>query len=268
MAISRIDYVSDAEHRIQPSDFLEAPSSAASDWQTSSPWFDDAGWVLPLGGFLIRTEGRTILIDAGIGPNIDILDHSGQLLTSLGQLGTAADEVTDIILTHLHVDHVGWIAPAGEPVFSHARHYCHRADFDRLGSDTGSSPAMTGVHDAVKAVSDLLNVADGDQTEITSSISLRLFPGHTPGNCIVDVDTAEGPVLLLGDTAHHPVLLVEDGWTDRLDENPAEAARARVRVAEEMERTNAVGLGAHFPGVRGGRITRDASGKRQWRPTA
>ncbi|BBZ11315.1 MBL fold metallo-hydrolase [Mycobacterium branderi] len=81
---------------------------------------------------------------------------------------------------------------------------------------------------------------------------------------MIELDTTEGPVLLLGDTAHHPVLLVEDGWTVRLDEDRMQAARARARVVEEMERTGAVAFGAHFPGGRGGRITRDKYGKRSW----
>ncbi|MFI6309622.1 MBL fold metallo-hydrolase [Nocardia fusca] len=120
--------------------------------------------------------------------------------------------------------------------------------------------------DTIRAVSDLLELAEGERTEIADSVALRLFAGHTPGNCLVEIETGEARVLLLGDTAHHPVLLVEDGWTDRLDEDRAAAARARDRLAQEMERTGAIGLGAHFPGTQGGRIIRDKQGARQWQP--
>ncbi|KUI29290.1 MBL fold metallo-hydrolase [Mycobacterium sp. GA-2829] len=277
MTVDRIDYVDDARIGTVPDVLLQPPPSAPDGWATSPPWFDEAGWVLPMGGFLLREEGRTILVDAGLGPYVpdDIGDqvgvpvrheHSGRLLTSLAELDVALEDVTDVVLTHLHGDHVGWVAPAGTPVFTKARHHCHRADFDWLSAVGDTNPVMAGVETAVRTVSDLLVLADGDRTELTSSIALRLFAGHTPGNCIVDVSTGQGPVLLLGDTAHHPVLLVEEDWFDNLDEDRDEAARARARIAEEIVRRDAVGIGAHFPGGRGGRIVVDSNGERRWMP--
>jgi glyoxylase-like metal-dependent hydrolase (beta-lactamase superfamily II) len=127
-------------------------------------------------------------------------------------------------------------------------------------------PGNGRVQEAITAVSDLLDLAEGDRTDIADSVALRLFAGHTPGNCLVEASTSNGPALLLGDTAHHPALLVEDGWADHSDDDPVEAARSRDRLADELERTGALGLGAHFPGVRGGWITRDTLGKRQWQP--
>ena len=274
MAITSVDYVDDARIGTDPSLLLQPPAPARTEWSTTPPWFDESGWVLPIGGFLVRTEDSTVLIDAGLGPGVDELiaetdlparhEHSGKLLNSLAALGVTPDAVTDVVLTHLHADHVGWIAPHGAPVFPRARHLCHRNDVERLRADTGNHPAWAGVCGHVDAVSDLLVTADAERTEVADGVALRLFAGHTPGSCIVELDTADGPVLLLGDTAHHPVLLVEDGWTDRLDDDPAGAARARAHLVEEMERTGAVGFGAHFPGGRGGRITRHGHGGRAW----
>ncbi|WP_067659544.1 MBL fold metallo-hydrolase [Nocardia harenae] len=278
MTIDKIDYLDDALVAIEPSLLLEPPAGAAPGWAAAPPWFDETGWAMPLGGFLLCTGQRRIIVDAGLGPGIpdDLGEqsdapvrnlHTGRLLGSLSRFGLAPEDVTDVVLTHLHSDHVGWVAPQGVPLFPAAAHHCHRADLDWiLGGGGGSGPATAGVENTVRAVSDLLNVNDGDRCEIADAIALRLLPGHTPGNCIVDVDTDDGPVLLLGDTAHHPVLLVEDGWTDKADEDHGEATRARHSVAEEMERTGAVGWGAHFPGGRGGRVTRRADGRRVWIP--
>lgn len=271
MAIGRIDYVDDAQIGTVPNVVLQAPACTPDSWAISPPWFDESGWVLPMGGYLLHTDGRVILVDAGLGPHfpsdaIDQVDvvHTGRLITSLQLLHVQPHEVTDVVLTHLHPDHVGWIAPQGTPIFADARHHCHRADLTWLTEHGGSNPANAVVAESLRSVADLLLLAEGDRTDIAESVSLRLFAGHTPGNCIVDIDTGDGPLLLLGDTAHHPVQLVQDGWRDRFDEDPTEAARARNRVAEEMERTGAVGVGAHFPGGRGGRITRNAEGARSW----
>jgi glyoxylase-like metal-dependent hydrolase (beta-lactamase superfamily II) len=266
VVVTSIDPVLDAQHPVPPGEFFDPPPSAGQDWQTAPPWFDGAGWIMPMGGFLLRSGDRTILVDAGLGPNIDIVETRGKLFDSLADLGVTPEQITDVVLTHLHLDHVGWVAPAGEPIFTHARHHCHRADYDWMRADPGSNPATARVTDTIRAVSDLLDLAEGERTEIADSVALRLFAGHTPGNCVGEIETGEARVLLLGDTAHHPALLVEDGWTDRLDEDRAAAARARDRLAQEMERTGAIGLGAHFPGIQGGRIIRDKQGARQWQP--
>jgi glyoxylase-like metal-dependent hydrolase (beta-lactamase superfamily II) len=100
---------------------------------------------MPMGGFLLRSGDRTILVDAGLGPNIDIVETRGKLFDSLADLGVTPEQITDVVLTHLHLDHVGWVAPAGEPTFTHARHHCHRADYDWMRADPGSNPATAGV---------------------------------------------------------------------------------------------------------------------------
>ena len=61
-----------------------------------------------LGGFLVRTGDRIVLVDAGAG-TIDTGQYrGGQFLASLREHGVEPAEVTDVILTHLHFDHVGW----------------------------------------------------------------------------------------------------------------------------------------------------------------
>ncbi|WP_067650895.1 MBL fold metallo-hydrolase [Nocardia harenae] len=267
MSVYRIDHVLDVEHPAPPGHLLEPPATAAPDWETAAPWFED-GWLMPMGGFLLRSADRTILVDAGFGPATDIFERSGEFMKSLDALGVPPEQITDIVVTHLHLDHLGWLAPTGDPVFPNARHVCHRADIDWILDHSGTGPEMAGVRDIVHRVSDLLVPAEGDRTEIADSVTMRLFAGHTPGNSIVEIDTPDGPLLLIGDTAHHPAALVEDGWGDLFDADHAGAARSRARLADEMERTGAVAIGAHFPGTGGGRITRDAGGDRRWVPVA
>jgi glyoxylase-like metal-dependent hydrolase (beta-lactamase superfamily II) len=68
---------------------------------------------LPIGCFLVGTHDRVVLIDAGLGPELVDLPHGmhligGQLPTGLRALGVTATDVTDIICSHFHADHVGW----------------------------------------------------------------------------------------------------------------------------------------------------------------
>ncbi|MQY31841.1 MBL fold metallo-hydrolase [Nocardia aurantia] len=266
MSVTRIDPVIDAEARVEPGALFAPPASAAEDWQTSA---FEGGWVMPMGGFLLRSSDRTILVDAGLGPEAPAgIESSGKLLDTLAGLGFSPDDITDVVLTHLHIDHVGWVARRGEPVFSHARHHFHRADWDWVRTDAPTGGGAAGVSEVISTVSDTAVLADGERTEIADSVVLRRMAGHTPGNCVVDVETSHGSVILLGDTAHHPLLLIESGWTSQLDEDRVEAARARHQLAEELERSGALAFGAHFPDNRAGRIVRDGDGLLRWRPVS
>ena len=97
-----------------------------------------------LGGFLVRTGGRTVLVDAGAG-TIDTGQYKGgQLLTSLQNHGVAPGDVTDVIFTHLHFDHVGWATSKGEVVFRNATYRVHEADWAYFVASPGAAPGRYG----------------------------------------------------------------------------------------------------------------------------
>ena len=89
-----------------------------------------------LGSFLIRSQGRTILVDTGLGPKpADAPDVPwGQLMRDFQANGVRPDEVDMVVLTHLHRDHVGWnLMPQGEryvPTFPNARYWMSTKDWD------------------------------------------------------------------------------------------------------------------------------------------
>ncbi|WP_410618546.1 MBL fold metallo-hydrolase [Amycolatopsis sp. cmx-8-4] len=87
---------------------------------------------VPIGAFLVRGQGRTILVDTGFGPRETGFPHGvtpaagdptqpmgegGDLLAALAKAGTAPEDVDTVFVTHLHSDHVGWLAPEGTPAF-------------------------------------------------------------------------------------------------------------------------------------------------------
>ena len=106
----RVDPVSDGTFVARPEYFgqhLEA--GARPDFFSRH----GAAW-LPIGCFVIRAGDRIVLVDAGLGPDRQELTHDmhlvgGQLLTGLRTLGVALAAITDVISTHLHADHVGWL---------------------------------------------------------------------------------------------------------------------------------------------------------------
>src|SRR4051794_15944595 len=87
---------------------LMFPTTTAEDWGPHRNFLTDEGLLpLPMGGFLVETKDRTILIDAGLGEPTP-LEGFGKLLDNLRAIGTDPDQITDVVFTHLHFDHIGW----------------------------------------------------------------------------------------------------------------------------------------------------------------
>ncbi|MFB9322725.1 MBL fold metallo-hydrolase [Cryptosporangium minutisporangium] len=223
-----IESVPDGWAQAPPGTLLVPPSGSPADWETSG-WFEPGGWRFPLGGFLLRTADRLILVDAG---------------------------------THLHRDHVGWLSVDGEPTFPAAAHHVHAADWATL--ESGHGEADMGMADIVRPIGDLVRLARAERTEIAPGVLLRLVAGHTPGNCLIEVGEGEDRAFLLGDTAHHPATLVEDGWLDKFDADRDGARKARAQLADELEASGIPAVGAHFDGCRFGRVIRGRDGSRRW----
>ena len=71
---------------------------------------------LALGGFVVRSGDRVVLIDTGVGRVDSPPFHGGAFLTSLAAHGISPDDVTDVVFTHLHFDHVGWATQQGSVI--------------------------------------------------------------------------------------------------------------------------------------------------------
>lgn len=219
----------------------------------------DGNLKLALGGFLLRTAGRVVLIDAGAGTISNEKYRGGQFLDSLRGLGVSPEDVTDVAFTHLHFDHVGWATQKGQIVFPNATYRVHAADWKHFVDDPEADPG------AVRKLSPLasqLETFDRD-TALAPGLSTRHVPGHTPGSTIFVVTSEGQRVLLIGDVAHSPVELTDPAWEATFDEDRAAARRVRERLIGEVTDRPDLVAAAHFPGLRFGRVV-TVSGERRF----
>jgi glyoxylase-like metal-dependent hydrolase (beta-lactamase superfamily II) len=254
---------------------LAAPATAMfnrprdEDWLPHRQFLDDDGLLpIEMGGFLVRTGARLLLVDVGIGPHSDPV-RTGTFLANLAALGVAPADVTDVVLTHLHFDHVGWASDGERPVFPNATYRCHQADWELF---VGPSPldeslgitAMGGrtAHELLPALADRVETWDGDG-QIAPGVDVRSAPGHTPGSTVVVMSSGTDRALLLGDVVHCPVELMEDDWEFVGDIDRDLAQRTRVALAREFEGTDVPMAATHFPGLRFGRLL-PGTGLRHW----
>jgi len=232
----------------------------AVDWaQHPSLLRDDGRLDMPVGSFLVRGGDHLVLIDLGYGPEPPAGLSGGSLLANLGELGVRPGDITDVVFSHLHPDHVGWASLSGVATFPHATYHCHAEDWSHFV--TGS--AVPGVAALLSPLADRMEMWTGAH-RAAPGVDLVAAPGHTPGNAYVVLSSGSERAFLLGDIVHCPVELIDDDWAGLSDVDPVLARAVRVKLARELEGTDAPVAGAHFPGMHFGRLL-SREGSRSWR---
>ncbi len=241
--------VSDGTCKIPPEYFPN------SDWTAHQALLGPDGMVTAqLGCFLVRLPGgRVVLVDTGVGPFDNALFQGGRLPGALQAAGVALDQIDDVVCTHLHADHAGWLVQDGEPFFPNATVRFGRADWDQFVTG-GDGPEWIREAMLLLAERGRLDPVDGDQVEIVPGITARFAPGHTSGHLVYVLSSGSSRAVLLGDAITCPVQLQETDWGAISDVDPALAARTRAALLAELEGSSDVTVAAHFPDLRFGRV--------------
>ena len=264
--------LSDGSIRFTPSDFF--PSVPAEAWDPYREYFTPEGeMMLNLGCFLLRSEGKTILIDTGLGIDTGHLDtpDMGKLLTDMEAKGVRRDEVDVVGITHLHIDHVGWNflydddgdgSGEARPTFGNARYWVNNLDWRVF--TRGALRKMPYVPAQVLPLREqgILELFEGER-QITGEISTLPTPGHTPGHTSFLIASQGERAVITGDAIHSRAQAQETHWSPRADSKPEVSAESRKNLLERIERENAMLISGHFPAPGFGTLVR-VEGKRYW----
>lgn len=260
---------------IAPEEFFPGVPVDRDEWCFREPWFDAASGrlVYTIQSFLVVTPTATVLVDACVGggkPRLrpEFADLDAGWLAALHATGTSPLDVTTVVLTHLHVDHVGWCTQEQgrewQPVFRNARHLVTGPELAYwTGAEGTIAMRRTGDYMA-DSVAPLLahGLLDVVEPDAVVAPGVRLEPafGHTPGNVVVRVTGSAGELVLAGDAMHHPVQLRHPEVSTRYCVDPAAAARTRVRLLADAAGSGTPVVPAHFAVPTAGRVEPAGSG--------
>ena len=271
--------LSDGSIRFTPADFF--PSIPAESWDPYREYFTPEGeMIMNLGCFLLRSEGKTILIDTGLGidtGHLDTLDK-GKLLTDMEAKGVSRDEVDVVGITHLHIDHVGWnflyddngneqdseVERSGEPraTFANARYWVANADWRVFTRGALRKRPYIPAQVLPLQDQDILELFEGER-QITGEVSTLPTPGHTPGHTSFLVASQGERAVITGDAIHSRAQTQETHWSPRADSKPDISAESRKNLLKRIESDNAMLISGHFPAPGFGTLVR-LGGRRYW----
>lgn len=212
---------------------------------------------MPMTTFVVRGNGRTLLVDTGLGPRLGrFMGTTGELPDALAAAGIRNEDVDAVVFTHLHPDHVGWSCSeqdgAFRPAFPNARYIVNRIEWERW-KDIDASYLKRSVFPLAQT-GQLTLVEDGH--EPAPGVRLIATPGHTAGHVSILVyDGGEGGVIT-GDAAHHPAEIEHPDWSPMADDDPDLSARSRAALIDRIEADGLLVLGGHFPPPHAGRVLR------------
>ncbi|KXU84744.1 MBL fold metallo-hydrolase [Caballeronia megalochromosomata] len=225
-----------------------------------------------INAFLVNTGTKLILIDTGAG--VLYGDCCGRLIANLRAAGYAPAQVDEVLLTHLHKDHVGGIVTSGAMTFPNAIVRVSKAEAD-YWLDAANKPLapafLASFFDAAQAsvapyiAAGRFETFSGD-TDLEPGFRAIVIPGHTPGHSAYRVESDGHVMLAWGDVIHVASIQLRNPRASvEYDNDAILARRSRTRMLDAAAGDGDLIAAAHiaFPGL--GHV-RKAGARYEWVP--
>ena len=239
-----------------------ADESARIAWLDSMFLPDPLDW--PLNVVVVCSGDRTILIDSGLGEAFPGFPRAGQLLLRLEAAGIDLASVTDVVLTHLHMDHIGGLLGNGvrdrlgpdlEIHVSAAEvEFWASPDFSHTSMPSPVPPVLRAAAERfLNEYRSQLRLFD-EEAEVAPGVVVSRTGGHTPGHSVVRL-SSQGERLTFAGDAVFPVSFDHPEWHNGFDHEPEKAISVRVQLFQELAATGELMVATHLPFPSVGRVT-------------
>ncbi len=242
-----------------------------ADPAARAAWFE--GMFLPPDAFdwalnvlVVRSGEQTILVDAGLGGQFPGFPRAGQFPKRLEAAGIDLASVTDVVITHMHMDHVGGLLvdEVKKRLRPDLRIHVAATEVNFWASPDFSSTSMpkpvpnvlrTTARQFLDEYGSQLRTFDQEQ-EVAPGVVVWRTGGHTPGHSVVRVTSGDDRLTFAGD-AIFPVGFDHPEWHNGFEHDPEESVRVRVRLLQEAAETGELLVATHLPFPSVGRVAVD-----------
>jgi len=234
----------------------------------------DGKIVMSFHSFVIQTGRQTIVIDTCCGksrPGRAQFDQGkADYLAGLAALGIKPEEVTHVMCTHLHWDHVGWntrlLDGRWVPTFTNAKYVMAKREYDHWNAvyakDKGNIHALAFEDSVLPVMRAEKAILVNDDFELDNGISLEPCNGHTPGHVVINVKSNDKRGVFIGDAIHHPIQIMFPDLSTRADHDMNAARASRRALIEKHVGTGTLVLPHHFASPTCGTIEGSGDGFR------
>jgi glyoxylase-like metal-dependent hydrolase (beta-lactamase superfamily II) len=245
-------------------------------WErAAAPKLDDQyRMALGLNCVLVRSAGKTVLIETGVGDKeghrrqaSPVMD--GNLLRELAAAGVRPEEVDVVINTHLHADHCGWNTHRVDggtlaPTFPNAQYLIERGEWE-AAIHANERTRATYLEENLLPLEQAgaLDLIEGERA-VTPEITIVPTPGHTEDHAAVVLTSGGESAIYVGDMVQHHVQLERTAWVSAFDILPLVSMETKRAIVERAIRERALIVSVHspFPGL--GRLSLGEDGRRHW----
>lgn len=225
-----------------------------------------ANYRSPLNVTLLETDKEKVLLDVGAGTRF--MGSAGKLEEALSETGIEPDQITHVIFTHAHPDHLwGTINDFDEIAFPAASFHISETEWNFwMADDVFTKLDEQRKAFAVGAQRNLKAIKDKIQTfkpgaEILNGLRAIDTSGHTPGHVSFEVGDDKSRVAVLGDALTHPVISFEyPDWRTAMDQEPDKATATRKRLLDRLSADKHHIIGYHLPDPGLGQVVRKGNG--------
>lgn len=210
---------------------------------------------------LYQDGTNTVLFDVGSGQ--DFAPTAGTILDSLDAVGLTPGDITHVLFTHAHPDHLwGLLDDFDEPLFYDATYMMGRAEWDYWWNPetvntigTARATFAVGAKRRMEVIEDQVVLFD-DGDEVLPGIAALATPGHTPGHMGFEVRSGSQAALIVGDSiSNDHVALLRPKWRSGSDQDTDTAIVSRMMLLDRLTHEDLSVVGFHISNGGMGRIT-------------
>lgn len=269
--------VSDGSIFMPPVEFFSAPKAEVEQILREN-FLPTERLTLHINTLIVKSSGKTILMDTGGGKNLG--PTAGFLPANLEKAGIKPAEITDVVFSHAHFDHIGGtIAGKNKNFFPNAKFHISQKEWDeaikksdyfggKKIDETLKKTILDAIDEDLAPFKNRFSFFRSD-TEIAPGIMAMPAYGHTPGHAVYQVKSGAESLLFVGDLIHHAaVQFARPEITMFGDSYPTEAAAARRKILERVARERFLLMGSHlpYPGIGHIRARKESRTSYEWIP--